>query len=107
MGGDTKMQSDILKWGIATGLTVFSIGALYAADSRWLQKAAFNNYLQAQIVRDSQAELRSTERKLVDVHSELEYGILTNERKAQLTQLEELLEQQIEELKREINGLVE
>jgi hypothetical protein len=96
----------MLKWAIGVGGTIFLTGALFAADSRWLQKISFEEYQVAQIKRDNQAEVRALDRRILDVETELKYGILTVERKAQLEQLLQLLLVQKEELHNEM-GLLE
>jgi len=96
------MRSDIIKWLIGVAGSVFLVGMLYAADSRWLRLTSFEEYQQAQITRENQAELRALERRILDVQSELQYGVLTPERKVQLEQLLALLLQQQSDLKAEL-----
>jgi len=97
-------MSDLVKWIIGIAGAIFVTGVLYAGDSRWLAKTAFESYQESQVLRENQAELRRLDRQVVEIQSELQYGNLTPERKAQLEQLLELLLQQQEELKLEINN---
>jgi len=96
-------MSDLVKWIIGIAGAIFVTGVLYAGDSRWLAKTAFVSYQEAQILHEIQAELRRLNRQIVEVQSELKYGNLVPERRAQLEQLLELLIQQQEELKLEIS----
>jgi hypothetical protein len=89
---------------ILVGLVVtFVIGAgVIQADARWLRKVAFDEYLQQQNEIEAKKEIRSIDRDILDTQSEIQYGAVTAERKAQLEQLLQLLEQQKAELEKEV-----
>jgi hypothetical protein len=95
-------MTDIKKWALGLGLSLILGAAFIQADARWLRKIAFDEYQQAQVQRENQAELRALDRRMVDVQSELEFGNPTPERKAQLEMLLKLLQAQAEELKSEL-----
>jgi len=79
-------------------------GALYAADSRWLQKTSFDEYLQSQITLDINRDIRAIEKEITDIDLRLQYESLTPERRAILEASKVQLETQKADLERQLSG---
>ena len=85
-------------WLLGIAGTVFLTGALYAADSRWLPKSEFSEYLMQQEVYRRSTAVREAEYELIEIDAKLRYENLSPERRATLEQKKEFLLQTIREL---------
>jgi hypothetical protein len=94
--------NDLAKWAVGAAGTIFIVGALYAADSRWLQRASFDEYLQAQTIADIRKEIRQIDAEIVDIALRLQYENLTPERVAILQAHLRALEAQKADLERQM-----
>jgi hypothetical protein len=90
--------TQLRNWLLGIAGTVFLTGALYAADSRWLQKSEFSAYLEQQEMARKNAEIREAEYELIEIDAKLRYENLSPERRATLEQKKEFLLQTIRDL---------
>lgn len=82
--------------------TFLSHATIAQADQRYLVRAEFSEYVQAQTQQSVKSELRMLEQEIVKIKGELQYGNLTPERKAQLEQQLQLLETQKADTERDL-----